>query len=63
MVWIHGGGFTSGSSKYEVYGPEYLIYHDVVFVSINYRLGCLGAIDSTAFINSNLVYCEVVLKA
>lgn len=42
MVWIHGGGFTSGSNKTELYGPEFLIVQDVVLVTINYRLGILG---------------------
>lgn len=42
MVWIHGGGFTSGSSKAIIYGPEFLITEDVVLVTINYRLNIFG---------------------
>ncbi|CAG9856191.1 unnamed protein product [Phyllotreta striolata] len=42
MVWIHGGGFTAGSSNTKLYGPEYLLTEDVVLVSFNYRLGALG---------------------
>nr|XP_022906488.1 esterase B1-like [Onthophagus taurus] len=42
MVWIHGGGFLSGSGNRELYGPEFLIPQDVVVVTINYRLGALG---------------------
>jgi len=42
MVWIHGGGFTRGSGSSEIYGPDYLIENDVVFVAINYRCGVLG---------------------
>lgn len=42
MVWIHGGAFTMGSASSEVYGPEYLIEHDIVLVTTNYRLGALG---------------------
>lgn len=42
MVWIHGGGFTSGSNKTDMYGPDYLVTENVVLVTINYRLGCLG---------------------
>ncbi|CAG9805086.1 unnamed protein product [Chironomus riparius] len=42
MVWIHGGGFFLGSSKTDTYGPDYFMQEDVVFVSINYRLGVLG---------------------
>lgn len=42
MLWIHGGGFTTGSSKIDIYGPEYLITQDIVLVTFNYRLGPLG---------------------
>jgi carboxylesterase type B len=40
MLWIHGGAFYSGSS--EQYPAQYLMDKDVVFVSINYRLGVYG---------------------
>ena len=41
MVWIHGGGFTHGSSR--SYDPSVLVVlNDVIVVSINYRLGVLG---------------------
>ncbi|XP_035680534.1 carboxylesterase 5A-like [Branchiostoma floridae] len=41
MFWIHGGGFTGGSS--DLYRGEALSVHqDVVVVTINYRLGVLG---------------------
>ncbi|XP_014300694.1 juvenile hormone esterase [Microplitis demolitor] len=42
MVWIYGGGFESGSSSPESYGPDFLIEEDVVVVAMNYRLGALG---------------------
>lgn len=42
VVYIHGGGFTSGGSSCEVYDGEYLASQDVVYVSINYRVGILG---------------------
>jgi carboxylesterase type B len=42
MVWIHGGGFISGSGSSEVYGPDFLLTEDVVLVTINYRLGIFG---------------------
>ncbi|CAH0550114.1 unnamed protein product [Brassicogethes aeneus] len=42
LFWIHGGGFTSGSSTTDLYGPEYLMPENVVLVTINYRLGALG---------------------
>uniref|UniRef100_A0A182QNR7 Carboxylic ester hydrolase n=1 Tax=Anopheles farauti TaxID=69004 RepID=A0A182QNR7_9DIPT len=42
MVWIHGGGFYTGSGNSDFTGPEYLLQHDVVLVTLNYRLGPLG---------------------
>jgi para-nitrobenzyl esterase len=43
LVWIHGGGFTTGSSAQELYdGSELAARGGVVVVSINYRLGVLG---------------------
>lgn len=42
MVWIHGGAFTTGSNKSDMYGPDYLMTQDIVLVTINYRLGILG---------------------
>jgi carboxylesterase type B len=44
MVWIHGGGFTTGSGNFETdfYGPGYILDRDVVLVTINYRLGPFG---------------------
>jgi para-nitrobenzyl esterase len=43
MVWIHGGGFTSGSSSTPWYnGSSFARRGDVVVVTVNYRLGALG---------------------
>lgn len=42
MVYIHGGGWISGHGGISLYGPDYLLEHDVVLVSFNYRLGVLG---------------------
>lgn len=43
MVWIHGGGYTMGSSSQRLYDAEDLARRgDVIVVSINYRLGALG---------------------
>ncbi|KAJ2951245.1 hypothetical protein O0L34_g5646 [Tuta absoluta] len=48
MFFIHGGGFTSGSGNDYNYGPDYLVRHDVILVTINYRTEVLGflCIDS-----------------
>lgn len=42
MVWIHGGGFTSGSGSVPIYDGEAMARKGVVFVNINYRLGIFG---------------------
>src|SRR5438270_5411631 len=42
MVWIHGGGFSIGSSSQTAYDGEALAAQEVVVVSINYRLGIFG---------------------
>jgi para-nitrobenzyl esterase len=42
MVWIHGGGFSIGSTAQSVYDGEPLAAQGAVVVSINYRLGVFG---------------------
>nr|XP_032511188.1 juvenile hormone esterase-like [Danaus plexippus plexippus] len=42
MVYIHEGGFQSGSGNERMYGPNFLIRHDVILVTFNYRLELLG---------------------
>jgi para-nitrobenzyl esterase len=43
MVFVHGGGFTSGSGASRLYDGRRLAgRHDVVVVTFNYRLGALG---------------------
>jgi para-nitrobenzyl esterase len=47
MLWIHGGGFTSGNSieHPEYHGENMSRYGDIVFCSLNHRLGPLGFAD------------------
>ncbi|MGW6446424.1 carboxylesterase/lipase family protein [Lentzea sp. NPDC055074] len=40
LVWIHGGGFTSGAGS--DYGVDQLVRKGSVVVTINYRLGAFG---------------------
>lgn len=50
IVYIHGGGNNSGSGSNEVYTGENIAEKDVVWVSINYRVGIFGFLaykDST----------------
>ncbi|MBX3476110.1 MAG: carboxylesterase/lipase family protein [Brevundimonas sp.] len=48
MVWIHGGGFVSGSGSAGLYDGARLARRGVVVVTVNYRLGRLGFFDHTA---------------
>ena len=51
IVWLHGGGFSSGSSgEYTFYeGGNLAKDGDVVFVSVNHRLNSLGYLDLSAY--------------
>ena len=44
MVWIHGGGFVTESQAQPLYDLSNIagLYPDVLFVSIDYRLGFMG---------------------
>lgn len=51
LFYLHGGGYSSGSSLMEhIYdGTNLAEYGDVVVVSINHRLNCLGFLDLAAY--------------
>jgi para-nitrobenzyl esterase len=43
MVWLHGGGFTSGSGSYTMYdGANMARKRDVVTLTVNHRLNSFG---------------------
>jgi para-nitrobenzyl esterase len=43
MVWLHGGGFTSGSGSYSIYdGANMARKQNVVTVTVNHRLNSFG---------------------
>jgi len=46
MLWLHGGGFDSGTSEWDP--GMMLAKKDVVVVSINHRLNILGFLDLSA---------------
>lgn len=47
MVWIYGGGFIGGESSYNIYGPDFFVNENILFVSFNYRVGIFGKIFDT----------------
>lgn len=50
MVWLHGGGFSTGSGNSEQYNGKYLSANgDVVVVSVNHRLGVSGFLDLSTY--------------
>lgn len=51
MVWMHGGGFTNGSSmeSYAYDGKTLCQFGDVVAVSLNHRLNIIGTLDLSAY--------------
>ena len=42
LVYIFGGGFSSGSSSTDIYGPDFLLLADVIIVTFSFRLGPFG---------------------
>ena len=51
LVWIHGGGYTAGSSiELVAYDGENLAeFGDIVVVSLNHRLNLLGYLDLSSY--------------
>lgn len=45
MVFVHGGGFTAGSSRTPLYDGGAFARDGVVLVTLNYRLGIAGFLD------------------
>lgn len=53
LVYIHGGGFNSGSSEEWAYDGEAIAKQGVVVVTINYRVGVLGYLTSAELAAEN----------
>jgi carboxylesterase type B len=54
MVFIHGGGFETGSGSIPLYDGAYLsASQDAVVVTINYRLGALGFLAGYGGLSGN----------
>ncbi|KAL2074245.1 hypothetical protein VTL71DRAFT_8023 [Oculimacula yallundae] len=53
LLWIHGGGFTTGSSNNRLWnGQHFADSQDIVVVSINYRLNIFGFPGSPSTTNN-----------
>lgn len=54
IVWIHGGANWLESSRLDTYhGHNFVTRGDVIFVSLNYRLGIFGFIDVSIIDGTN----------
>src|SRR6185436_13246450 len=61
MVWLHGGGFASGSGSYTIYnGANMARQHDLVMLSINHRLNSFGFLYLPEIGASNAGILDVV---
>ncbi|XP_059050278.1 juvenile hormone esterase-like [Achroia grisella] len=45
IVFLHGGDFGVGSGSPSFYGPQYLVSHGIVLVTVNYRLNAYGFLN------------------
>uniref|UniRef100_A0A182J5U2 Carboxylesterase type B domain-containing protein n=1 Tax=Anopheles atroparvus TaxID=41427 RepID=A0A182J5U2_ANOAO len=46
VVYIHGGGYFSGTNSPLIFGPEKLMDHPVILVTITYRVGVFGFLST-----------------
>ncbi|XP_043271072.1 venom carboxylesterase-6-like [Venturia canescens] len=51
MIWLHGGAWSMHSAHSLVFGPEFLLDHEIVLVASNYRLGPLGFLSTEDFVS------------
>lgn len=49
LVWIHGGGYNTGSAADPLYDGVHFAQDGIVYVSIQYRLNVLGFYDFTTY--------------
>lgn len=57
VVWIHGGAFIMGETSHKIYdGENFVVNGDVIFVSIQYRLGVFGFIDFSYLNNDKNIF-------
>jgi len=54
MIWIHGGGYLTGSGNNVNQQFDYLLTKKVIVISINYRLGVFGKIYMSEILDAFL---------
>ncbi len=60
MVWIHGGAFTLGSTSEPWYdGTSFAARHNIVVVTLDYRLGILGFVYLKDLAGEDAITIEV----
>ncbi len=53
LVWVHGGAYVAGTASQPLFDGTHLVQNgDVVYVSLNYRLGALGFLDFSGLAES-----------
>lgn len=64
MVFIHGGGFIEGDGNLKTFSPIFLIRHEVMVVTVNYRLGPYGflCLEEEEYTNQGLKDQGLALK-
>ncbi|CAB3251237.1 unnamed protein product [Arctia plantaginis] len=64
MFYIPGGGFIGNIGNREMLGPELLMKHDIILVTINYRAGIYGflCLDIPGYNNQGLKDQVLALK-
>ena len=61
IVWIHGGGYTTGAGELDLYDPRALVCEQrVVVVAVTYRLGVLGFLGDGRERPANLGLLDVL---
>ena len=58
MVWIHGGGFSTGTGSNPLFDGHYLASRGVVLVTINYRLNVLGFMAHPELTAESPLHCS-----
>ncbi len=58
MVWIHGGGFSTGAGSMPIFDGAPLARRGVIVVTINYRMNILGFFAHPELSKESLNYCS-----